>query len=298
MLGGKDLQARILTARELGAVYYRPSKAIFVGAWKGRDEECEAAMKAGLKLVLTVRNTSGPGTPSSPPADVEAYRKTLGEILDRCTPALLVVENEENSAALFYEGSADEYLAQLKVACEVAHSKGVKCTNGGLVSSLVAALVADDYRQKGDAAKAQAYLKRALSDEKLEKLARTAKFAEQVAKGAKLLEGYRAAGADYVNFHWYISDAEAPKEAVAFLKEKTGLPVLSNEIGQQKNESPEQVTRIMQTVVELKLPIAVWFSMDIDAFGEARGLVNEDGSLRPNGEAFKRFVQEKFGKTE
>jgi len=41
--------------------------------------------------------------------------------------------------------------------------------------------------------------------------------------------------------------------------------------------------------VELGLPIAVWFGLDGP---RARGLVNLDGSLRPTGEAFQRFIQQ------
>jgi hypothetical protein len=46
-------------------------------------------------------------------------------------------------------------------------------------------------------------------------------------------------------------------------------------------------------VVELGLPIAVWFSVDA---AKARALVNPDGSLRPTGEAFQRFIAEHFGR--
>jgi len=36
----------------------------------------------------------------------------------------------------------------------------------------------------------------------------------------------------------------------------------------------------------------VWFGLDGP---KARGLVNPDGSLRPTGEAFKRFIESPFG---
>jgi hypothetical protein len=45
-------------------------------------------------------------------------------------------------------------------------------------------------------------------------------------------------------------------------------------------------------VVELALPVAVWFSVDA---AKARALVNPDGSLRPTGEAFQRFIAVHFG---
>lgn len=131
----------IEVAKTLGAVYYRPA-SIFLDQWNGTCMECDIAAGAGLQLVLTVRN-SGPG-PTVPPRDLAAYQSTLGQVLDRYRPALLVVENEENSA-LFFTGTPEEYAVLLAAACRVAHSKGVRCTNGGLVSTLVALLVYDHY---------------------------------------------------------------------------------------------------------------------------------------------------------
>ncbi len=45
----------------------------------------------------------------------------------------------------------------------------------------------------------------------------------------------------------------------------------------------------MAEVMELGLPIAVWFGLDRP---QARGLVNLDGSLQPTGEAFKHFIEQ------
>ncbi len=69
----------------------------------------------------------------------------MRDIVRTLRPALLVVENlvvenEENSS-LFYIGSPETYAEQLRAACRAAHQEGVPCTNGGLVSSLVALLV-------------------------------------------------------------------------------------------------------------------------------------------------------------
>ena len=45
-----------------------------------------------------------------------------------------------------------------------------------------------------------------------------------------------------MNFHWYIADPQALGEAAAFL--------------------PEQTTAVRGKIVELDLPIAVWFGLD------------------------------------
>jgi hypothetical protein len=262
-------------ARNLGVVYYRPS-SIFLNEWNGTCAECDIAQRAGLKLVLTVRN-NGRGGASSPPADLMAYQRTLSQVLEKYKPAVLVVENEENSG-LFYTGTPEEYAAELKAACQVAHAKRIPCTNGGLVSTLVALLVYNDYLESGRKQAAQDFAARVFTQKEQEML-NSPKAQEQIRKGKALLASYRPAGADYVNFHWYIADTKALGEAVGYLKAQTGLPVMTNEIGQH-NDDANQTTAVMGKVMEIGLPVAVWFSVDA---AKARALVNPDGSMRPTG---------------
>lgn len=286
MLGapGMTLGQRIFLVKHLGAVYFRPN-TLRVASSSGTCEECEAAQQAGLKLILTVSNSGGPGEPSRPPTDLTAYRLTLETIVDRYRPEVLVVENEENSP-LFYLGSPEEYRHELQTACEVAHARGIACANGGLVSLLVALLVYDDYVQSGKQAEAQSFAERAFTPEERSLLS-SPKAQEQVQKGKALLATYAAAGADYVNFHWYIADAPALAEAVQFLKGKTGLPVITNEIGQH-DRSPATVTNLMNAVLQAGLLVAVWFSIDTP---KAYALMDADGALRENGLAFQQFIQ-------
>jgi hypothetical protein len=77
-----------------------------------------------------------------------------------------------------------------------------------------------------------------------------------------------------------------PRHAVAFLRVQTGLPVISNEVG-QFNEDPDQTRAVMSKLVELDLPVVIWFGMDGP---KARGLMEKDGRLRPTGEAFRQFI--------
>lgn len=290
-------------AKELGAVYYRPI-SIFVSKWNGTCVECDTALAKGLRLILTVRNNGGQKQPTSPPNDLELYKQKIQEIIIKYKPVVLIVENEENSEVLFYTGTPQQYHSQLAVACEVAHNNGVKCANGGFVSSLVALLVADDYlnRDQGDAA--ARFIKTTLGP-KLEaefgsrnmdttQLMNLPKVKTQVSRGKALMGGYKTAGADYINFHWYVADPNSLETAVTFMEQITGLPAIINEVGQQKNEDPAQVTAVMQKIVDLKLPIAIWFSVDVPGYGEAKSLVDENGVLRPNGEAYKNFIRENF----
>jgi hypothetical protein len=296
MISGSTSQIKTQTAKKLGAVYYRPI-SIFLDKWTGTCLECDAAVSGGLKLVLTIRNNNGgPQNPTTPPSDLNVFKQTLGKIVDKYKPSVLVIENEENSAALFYDGTAQQYLQELKAGCEVAHQKGIKCANGGLVSSLVVVLVSENYKANGDTKKADEYLNRALVGSKQAIISQTnsTKGKEQIAKGKELLAGYKSAGADFANFHWYIADVQALDEAVSYLRTASGLPVMTNEVGQQANIDSSQVTNVMQKIVNLGLPYAVWFSMDTNPPNGARALNETNGSLRPNGEAYAQFIKSNF----
>lgn len=272
-------------AKALGAVYFRP-ESIFLSRWDEMCLPCDAAIRAGLKLVLTVRNDGPQAT--APPRDLAAYQRALRVVLDRYQPAVLVVENEENSF-LFYTGTPEEYAAELKAACQVAHRKGIPCANGGLVSSLVALLVYDHYVESGQTAKAEDFAARAFEAPQ-RRLLDSPSSRAQIDKGKALLSAYREAGVDFVNFHWYIADPRALEEAVAYLKAQTGLPVITNEVG-QFTDDPDQTTAVMAKIVDLGLRIAVWFGLDGP---KARGLVDPNGHLRPTGEAFRRFIEQAF----
>ena len=295
MISGTTSQVKAQTANKLGAKYYRPI-SIFLDKWSGTCAECDAAVNAGLKLVLTIRNNGGGGQPSTPPSDLNAFKQTLGQIIDKYKPEVLVIENEENSGAIFYSGTTQQYLQELKAGCEVAHQKGIKCTNGGLVSSLVVILVADSYIQAGDQDKANEYLNRSLVGAKQAMISQfnSAKGKEQIAKGKELLAGYKSAGADFTNFHWYVADTKAMSEAVAYLRSTSGLPVMTNEVGQQANTDPNQVTSVMQEIKNLGLPYALWFSMDTNPPNGARALNETNGTFRSNGEAYAQFIKTNF----
>lgn len=290
MISGDSSQIKAQTAVKLGAKYYRPL-SIFVDKWSGSCAECDAAVSAGLKLILTVRNNGGtPGVPTTPPTDLNAYKQTLGQIVDKYKPEVLVIENEENSGAIFYSGTPQQYLAELKAGCEVAHQKGIKCTNGGLVSSLVVAMVASQSNNPTQ------YLQKALVGAKADLASQINSPAaqKQISKGKELVTGYKAAGADFVNFHWYVADPSTISEAVNYLRSTSGLPVITNEVGQQANSDPAQVTNVMSELSKQGLPYIVWFSMDTNPPNGARALNDTNGSLRPNGTAYASFISSNY----
>lgn len=290
MLSGRNISETdsITIAKNLGVTVFRPN-AIRMDTWNGVCGMCDKIIAASLKPLPSISNSGGAGLASAPPTDIAKYKTALTQILQKYPFEVVVVENEENSE-LFYTGTPQQYGAELKAACEVSHSLKLRCANGGLVSKLAALLVYDNYLSQGDSAKAQNFADRVFTPQEQQAL-KGPKVADQIQKGKQLLAEYKKSGADYVNFHWYIDDTRALKETVNFLYEQTGLTVITNEIGQQKNEDPNQVTRLLTTTQEMKLPLVVWFSIDIAGYAQARALTDEKGNLRPNGEAFKEFLK-------
>ena len=286
-----DVQQRIRLARELGVRYLRSWSAL-VPAWNGQCPECEPVHAAGLQFVLTIRNSQDERTASSPVTDTGSFERAVGQILDQYRPAVAVVENEENTPQ-YFSGSPEDYAAELRAVCEVAHSKHIPCTNGGLLMASVTWVVYFHYLDTGQTAQAASFARRGLQSFQQQRLAAPGgeQSGRQVADlTTRFLKLYKGAGADYLNIHWYGSDAQAFQESVAYMEEAGRLPVLTNEIG-QRNLDPTVTTGLMNMVTRLRLPIAVWFSSDAIL---AKALNNPDGSLRPTGVAFRSFIQQRY----
>jgi hypothetical protein len=284
-----DVDTRVRIAQELGVRYFRGFPALVPG-WNGQCDECGPVHDAGLDFVLSIRNTSNEQSPAGPVSDFATYKKTVGDMLDQYKPALAVVENEED-VPRYFSGTADQYAAELKAACEVAHQHKVKCANGGITYTGVTWLTYQHYVDAGETDKAQSFAQRGLDPSQQSRL--NSPQGQQLIREIVdhvmcLISHYKDAGIDYMNIHWYLPDAGAFQEVVQYMQQLTGLPVVTNEIGEQRTEDPNIVKGLLQAIVALKMPIGVWFSSDI---GFARGLVNPDGSIRSNGSAFASFVK-------
>lgn len=296
MAGGEGLTTPqcVSLAGELGVPFYRP-RDIGIDTWKGESQEMETLRSAGLKLVVTVRNkgpAGSPPAPSAPPADLEKYRQTLGEVLDRYPPELLAVENKEDLPGN-WSGTPEQYGVELKAASETAHARGIKCTNGGLSSDLIVTLTWDHYREQGLNDEADDFLGRAAGpgiQEMMKTEQGRARVEYSIRQGQRFLDQYRTAGIDYVNFHWFVKDARALAEAVAFLRDATGLCPVSNEMG-QRDADPETVTALLRASLDLGLPFVIWYSVDRT---DTKALENPDTTLRDNGRAFQAFTRETF----
>lgn len=295
MVGGSGLtlKSRIEVARKLGVAFVRPWD-LTLSEWGGFHKDLEAFQAEGFGIAITIRNTGdrgGPDTsPSKPPLDLANYARRLGEVLDKYKPALIAIEDEEASPAHF-AGTPEQYVAMLATACETAHARGVRCTNGGIPAKLLALLVTEHYRAADKDQLADDFFRRALSESERGEIRGPGgkqKTAKAIEKGKALLGGYAKARADYVNVHWDEPEAKAFAEAVAYARAATGLPVVTNGLASTSSDD-DDVSALLAVTRDAGMPLVVWSSLDR---GDRRALQNPDGALRSTGRAFARFVRE------
>lgn len=290
MFGGVN-QTLLQVADSLGASYIR--SRVFVDNWDGTCAGCKPFLAEGKGLVLTARFDGSDTTASGAPTDLGAYEGQLRTILEALRPDLVAVENEPD-ARVFYSGTPTQYLSTLKVACRVAHDLGTLCTDGGLANPTIMLVVYQHYLDTGRSAQADSYARRVLTEREYKALVNPANadiVESKVRRARAFIDGFRAAGADYVNFHWYRDDAPAFAETVQVLEELTGLPATSNEIGQY-HDDPAVINGIMNEVIALGLDYAIWFNLDytVPNGNTIRALHNQDGSLRLHGQAYRTVV--------
>jgi hypothetical protein len=288
-------------AKTLGASYYRTHVTLTENL---ESKETLAAVNSGLKSILTIRYNGGRRNgidyPTTPPFDFDFLRTAISGVIDKYHPTVLIYENEENLSNSF-AGTKPEYLAGLKVVCEVAHEKGIKCANGGISAGASVLVTAYHYEvEQPDPAKFTIVTDNTLGsglNKIFEDGGRTTSnktIQNKYIKPVKeLIYYYKSSGADYMNFHWYSQNTQALQLVAAFLKNESGLPLITNEFGQRTTDTPEGLSQVMQTIDNLQIPIAVEFCFDDPAFND-KALVNPDGTLRPDGEAFQQFISQRY----
>jgi hypothetical protein len=198
-------------------------------------------------------------------------------------------------------GKPEDYINELNAACEVAHAKGVKVTNGGIGSTMLIILTYHDYVARGMTAEANDFARRMIPPEIVRQSFNREDMIAKLNFAKKLLGAYKNTAIDYVNFHWYqparindestdtTVDVKAVSEVVNYLKRVTGKPVISNETG-QRNNSPNVVAETLKAFYYAKVPFVLWYSGDGKTDG-AVALHNLNGTLRRNGDAYANAVK-------
>jgi hypothetical protein len=283
----------IREARALGVTTLRVEQDITQPA----SAQVKTLRDAGFTLVLTSRNNPNLGPKAKatvfPPhneAELAAYRENLGRTLDEIQPALLAVENEEVGSA-YVSGTTEAYVAELRASISVGHAHHVPVTNGGITSTTAALLTWQDMVRAGDQDRADKFARRAFADARFPGLldallARpfmpNPKLAELMQHGSELVDAYRSLPMDFVNFHWYGSDATVLRQVVEYLQRATHHPAVTHEIGQYEAD-PQVVVDDLKVLDALHVAWVIWF--DADGM-PAVGLHDQPGVVRPNGQAF------------
>jgi hypothetical protein len=288
---GYPVTQQIAIAKQLGVRYIRPSTALLLKDPSLSCPGCDAYRAAGLKLILTVRNSTSPSTPSTPPTDLAAYRHLIGVVIERYRPALLVVENEEDLTN-YYSGTPEEYGHELAAACAETHVRRTPCTNGGLLSGHLVYAYYEHLLDEGQPAAAASFAQRAFQAWQLPNLSSAS--GRQIievgaARGLEWMRVYRDADIDFANFHWYVEDPDALEEAARYFAAVTGHPVLTNEIG-QRDRRASSTRGMMGAITTLGMPYAIWLASDAHL---AQGLFDSLGELRSTGLAFAAFVRDR-----
>jgi len=302
--GKMNINTKIEVAKSLNVSYIRD--AIIMQNWDGHDQSCDRYIAAGFKIILNVnwghvQKENGIKSPVPYPTDTMEYKKIMNEILSKYSPELVVIENEE-TIKNYHTGPIENYINELSAAITVAHSKGLKITNGGLTNRELALFVYNDYLQKGMKNEANDFANRCVKPALLR--AGNPDIEKLVSDSKKLIEAYKRLPLDYVNIHIYEpvknmvlgTDERAKQitphsiqEIIQYIERVTGKKVVSNEVG-ERSHSPELVAQMMDEFTKANMEYCIWFSGDGE--GGSVALQNEDGSLRPNGMVFKNFIEE------
>ena len=267
-------------------------------------DDCDPARAAGLKLLLVIRNSSSASRPSEPVKDTAAFQQKLRSVVERFKPDLLVVETEPDDTKSFV-GSADEYAAELKLACEMSHSARIPCADGGLSTAAVTALVTDE-RWKTDQFDAMNFAfsteaartgrnqglkvfgksikdpNVANAEERIKLLNATEKYmtasAERISRARALITAGNASGADYLNFHWYELIPENIPKVADTLHLLSKRLLMTDALGQRNDRPFETGEKIKQALDSFIRPV-IWSA--VDGPDERIGLVDRKASCAP-----------------
>jgi len=298
-------QRRIDVAKQLGATWYRPAPVYLNGDTK--CEDCEAAHVAGLNISLVVRNGTE-GKPSAPMAAPDDFKKKLQAVLERDKPAMLVVEEEPEDEKNF-TGTPYDYRAELIAACEVSHALKIPCANGGLGSVNTGNLVIDQRFATDQLDGANfgvtteltrihtssplnvSIFNKGLGHDKgtdAQLIKGTHEYLEkhtnEIDRTRKFLDAVNEAHPDRLNFHWHEQQPDNVPKVLDTLHELSKLDLMCDEMGQKEQRAFEVGEKLKNALDNYVWP-TIW--QGTDEKDGIVGLVEKNGKLRPNANAFQ-----------
>ncbi len=283
--------ALIQTTGNLDALDFKLSVAGLLGIDYMRDgtnidrPKTKSLLTTDKKIVLNVNlSTPVPGVQARFADDTVLYKKRLDTLMQtfQKMPEIVVIENEANNA-LYYSGSASQYIKQLTAALNFFHSRGIKVADAGMTSGAIKYLLL----QTMSRTERLSFQQRMGGGIGGDKTARSAAFADSV------LNAMRTMNIDYVNFHWYqnTTDTQDLESAVNYIRSKTGKTVITNETGQSDSNNPQVTTAMISKYKALSIPYVLWYSGNSNIGEHARALHFNDGSLDVNGKAYAAEIK-------
>jgi hypothetical protein len=275
--------------------------------WTGKNPSLETLQNAGYKVLLNVYwkkiMEDSIKTPQPFPKDNELalYRSKLDEILTAYKPEILLIENEE-LVLKFHSGDIDDYLNMLKVAVDVAHSKGIKVSDGGITNPQISLLVYNNLISQNKVSEANQYANATMTPQVLSfahNQDMNTDLGKKLSQAQKLIAGLQNINIDYVNLHWYeqlgnkasssnntnaVSTGQL-NYAISYLNQAIKKPIIIGECGQIDADA-SLTTSMLQEITNMRTPYAIWFSTNN---GTTKAL-NDGNSLLPTGYAFVNFI--------
>lgn len=300
MIYGLSTDTQIKVLKDLGVIYTR--SAVNLQTWKGHDVDIEKFNAVGIKVVLDIKTSTQDPTHSFA-TNLTTYRDQVASVFKKYKPAFACCENEETNKN-FHKVDIDAYLRELEVFSSVCAEFGVECADGGIGTQGLCYWI---YKTKTDD-DAQSWMASTFSPEMRAATLYPDKHIEAVTYLNwidQLLNGFKGnKNLTHVNVHLYepmnsVGDGISPFEGAYkvisdFISDRCGKKTMTNECGQH-NDNTILVRKMLGNLRRAGFTHAIWYSGDGPS-GPAIALNNSDGSLRPNGEAYKKKVAIQFSK--
>lgn len=271
------------------------------GGWNGSSPIYEVNDGLGLGQVVVIgAYPSGSVQPFVTSGDWAQYGSIIADILDTYPKIKLIVIDNEEETTSYHSGPYSDYGGMLQAAYTVAHPRGVKVADGGILNA--AGLHVKVYRwlvTKYNQSTATTYGSTIMTPHQVGVANGTIvdSAIEQLATDIDTILSYKAY-VDYWNMHFYEQPASPSTTTITpnvlryqkeFLQDVGKRLVISNECGQRNNSQPLLVTNLMNEFYRLNFEHVQWW----DGTGNSGAMPltnNTTGAILPNGTAFKNFI--------
>ena len=306
--GTMGITSKITIARNIGVKYIRDGFTL-VNFNGNLPNDYENWYDSGFHVLYNIQwKATNPAT--GYPTNENHYRDTLGQLLDLMSsrpPELLVCENEEQNDNNF-TAPITNYFNELSWFVDEVHARGWKATNGGLTQSPgLDILVYRELKNTYGKSVADAYGAHSMTSGQIDAANNPGSNTDLESKVSEMslcLQTYTSIGVDYINIHMSYEKNLDPnatdtniiaKDVMRwrqwYIQKATGLPVISNELG-QSNYSAPLVTAMLRNFTALNFPYVIWFDGEGQGGVGAHALHSQTApyTLFDNGLAFQAFM--------